>query len=235
MPTPNIGALRAVADRLNGVGLTYAFVGGSIVNLLLDDPHLSPARPTDDVDVIIEIATSERYSDVEARLRASGFDHDMRVGAPRCRWTLGALTVDIMPTDGAFLGLNTNLFAEALASATEQEFAHTKLRLVSPVGFIATKYVAFLDRGEGDYYASHDLEDLVTVIDGRADIVAEVDWASPGLRDYAITAVRTLTTAAAFSEALPGYLPSDPGSQQRLPSLRRKLQQISELSAGRTI
>jgi hypothetical protein len=26
------------------------------------------------------------------------------------------------------------------------------------VAFIAAKYVAFLDRGDGDYYASHDLE-----------------------------------------------------------------------------
>ena len=46
MPLPNLGALRAVADRLYRLGLSYAFVGGSIVNLLLDEPGLSPARPT---------------------------------------------------------------------------------------------------------------------------------------------------------------------------------------------
>jgi predicted nucleotidyltransferase len=68
--------------------------------------------------------------------------------------------VDIMPTDGEFLGLNTAWFKEALATATAREFAHTSLKLVSPVGFLATKYVAFLDRGTGDYYASHDLKDL---------------------------------------------------------------------------
>lgn len=95
MPQPNIGALRAVADRLDNLGLRYAFVGGSIVNLLLDHPELSPARPTDDVDVIVEVVTSERYSDVEARLRGLGFNHDDRQGAPRCRWVLGNLTVDI--------------------------------------------------------------------------------------------------------------------------------------------
>lgn len=83
MPPPNIGALRAVAERLDNLGLHYAFVGGSIVNLLLDDPGFLPARPTDDVDVILEVVTSERYSDLEARLRILGFDHDMRPGAPR--------------------------------------------------------------------------------------------------------------------------------------------------------
>ena len=229
MPLPNIGALRAVADRLDGLGMAYAFVGGSIVSLLLDDPRLSPARPTDDVDVILEVVTSQRYSDVEARLRGLGFDHDMRQGAPRCRWVLGDLIVDIMPTDGTFLGLNTTWFREALETATEREFAHTRLKLVSPVAFLATKYVAFIDRGDGDFYASHDLEDFVTVIDGRAKIVAEIDKAPAGLRGYLIEAARSLVTAPVFAEALTGHLLPDEASQRRLPALRTRLQGIAAL------
>ncbi len=103
MPRPNLTALRAVADRLDNLGLDYAFVGGSVVNLLLDNPDLSPARPTDDFDVILEAVTARRYADVEARLRTLGFDHDMRTNAPRCRWVLGNLAVDIMPAEGTFL------------------------------------------------------------------------------------------------------------------------------------
>jgi predicted nucleotidyltransferase len=154
MPASNLGALRAVADRLDELKLNYAFLGGSIVNLLLDDPHFLPARPTDDVDVVLEVLTTERYSTVEERIRELGFEHDSREGTPLCRWVLGHLTVDIMPTDGAHLGLNTTWFKEALATATEQEIAHTRLNLVSPAGFLATKYIAFLDRGQSDYYAS---------------------------------------------------------------------------------
>mgnify|MGYP000172406791 FL=1 len=72
MSQPDLGAMRAVAERLDGLGLEYAFIGGSIVNLLLDDPAFAPARPTDDVDVILETVTSQRYSDVEgARTRGS--------------------------------------------------------------------------------------------------------------------------------------------------------------------
>jgi hypothetical protein len=221
--------MRAVADRLDSVELDYAFVGGSIVNLLLDHPGLSPARPTEDVDVIVETVTSRRYSDVEELLRRLGFDHDMREHAPRCRWVLAGLTVDIMPTDGAFLGLNTAWFKEALETATESDFSGTRLRLISPVAFIATKYVAFSDRGAGDYYASHDLEDLITVIDGREQIVSEIDRAPAGLRTYVRDAVRSLLETPAFDEALPGHLPADRASQQRLPALRRKLQSIASL------
>ena len=229
MSTPNLGALRAVAERLDGLGLNYAFIGGSIVNLLLDDPTFSPARPTDDVDVIMEIMTSERYSDIETRIHNLGFDHDMREGAPLCRWVLGNLTVDIMPTEGGHLGLNTAWFKEALATATEQIIDHTSLKLVSAAGFLATKYVAFVDRGKGDYYASHDLEDFITVVDGRASIVAEVDQAAPELRGYLIESVKALLASATFDEALAGHMPPDRASQQRLPKLRAKLRAITAL------
>jgi len=229
MSQPNLAALRAVADRLDGLGLDYAFVGGSIVNLLIDHPALSPARPTDDVDVILETVTSQRYVDVEAKLRQLGFDHDMRENAPRCRWILGNLTVDIMPMDGGFLGLNTAWFKEALATATECEFAHTRLKLISSVAFLATKHVAFTDRGDGDYYASHDLEDFITVIDGREKIVAEVNEATADLRTYVIKSVGALVADPAFNEALPGQLPPDRASQLRLPNLRSKLQAIAAL------
>ena len=140
MALPNLGAMRAVADRLDQLGIPYAFVGGSIVNLLLDNPTVSPARPTDDVDVIIELVSSARYSDIEAKLRTIGFDHDMSEGAPKCRWVLGELLVDIMPTDGSTIGLNTAWFTEALATAAEVEFAHSRFRLISPTAFIALKY-----------------------------------------------------------------------------------------------
>jgi len=64
-----------VADRLDQLKLNYAFVGGSIVNLLLDDPGFMPARPTDDVDVVLEAVTTERYSALEERVRKLGFEH----------------------------------------------------------------------------------------------------------------------------------------------------------------
>ena len=112
----NIGALRAVAQKLDQTGLAYAFTGGAIVNLLLDNPELSPVRPTDDVDVIIELLSNNRYSEIEAKLRKQGFKHDISEGAPICRWLLNNVIVDIMPTEGAQIGLNTQWFKEALES-----------------------------------------------------------------------------------------------------------------------
>lgn len=52
-----IAPLRAVARLLDEVQLHYAFTGGAVVNLLLDNLDLAPARVTDDVDVIVEIVS----------------------------------------------------------------------------------------------------------------------------------------------------------------------------------
>lgn len=225
-----ITAMRAVADRLDGLGLNYAFVGGSIVNLLLDQPDRSPARPTDDLDVIVGVLTSQRYSEVEARLRDLGFAHDMSGRAPICRWRLGDLTVDIMPTDGAFMGLNTMWFAEALATAKERSVrGGIQLRIVSPAGFLATKLTAFSDRGNGDYYGSQDLEDVLTVVDGRSAIVAELEAAPQALRRYIRDSFRLYIGRADFQEAAAGALPSNEAGQARLPSLLRKLAALANL------
>jgi predicted nucleotidyltransferase len=225
-----ITAMRAVADRLDPAGVDYAFVGGCIVNLLLDHPGLAPARPTDDVDVIVEVTAGQRYSDLEAKLRALGFQHDVTPNAPKCRWRLGDLTVDVMPTEGKDLGLNTRWFAEALAGAEERAVrGDIRLRLISPVGFLATKLAAFFDRGDGDYYGSRDLEDLLTVIDGREALVAEVTAAAPEMRRYLRDSLARLLASSAFRDVLSAALPSDAASQARLPMLRRKLQALAAL------
>lgn len=226
-----IAALRAVASRLDELGIAYAFLGGSVVGLLLDHPEISSIRPTDDVDVVIEVISRARYADFEQQLRSLKFDHDMRPGAPRCRWVLGNLTVDIMPVDAQYLGLKTDWFQEALETAQPIHVVDSTLQVIAPVAFIATKYVAFLDRGDNDYYASHDLEDLITVIDGRASIVEEVRNAAARLRKYVAQAIKNLLDSEDFMEALPGLLPSDPASQRRLPGLKRKLEQIAEARA----
>lgn len=225
----NPDLIAKVAQKLDPLGLNYAFVGGSIVEFLLDRPDLSPMRPTDDLDVIVEVMANRRYSDLEVVLRQAGFEHDMTQGAPRCRWRLDGLIVDVMPTEGSLLGLNTAWFSEALATAKPRRILGVDVPLISAVAFLATKLTAFADRGDGDYYGSHDLEDVITVIDGRAAIVAEIDAAAPELRAYVAARIGELVAEAAFQEALAGHLPSDGASQARLPKLRERLKEISRL------
>lgn len=49
---------------------------------------------------------------------------------------------------------------------------------------MATKIEAFKGRGRGDFLASHDLEDVVSVVDGRETLGAEVRDAEVDLSEY---------------------------------------------------
>jgi hypothetical protein len=49
------------------------------------------------------------------------------------------------------------------------------------------KLEAFHGRGNDDVMSRHDLEDLITVVDGRAEIVADLRVAAPDVRSYALS------------------------------------------------
>ena len=220
--------LTKVARKLEPLGFKYAFIGGSIVEFLVDRPDLSPVRPTDDLDVIVEVMANRRYSDIEEVLRQAGFQHDISQGTHICRWTLDDLIVDVMPTEGKLIGLNTTWFAEALETAAPREILGVSVPLISAVAFIATKITAFADRGRGDYYGSHDLEDIIAVIDGRASIADDIRAAAPALADYVANGIKALSRNSDFQDSLPGHLPSDSAGQGRLPILRGRLKKIAE-------
>jgi hypothetical protein len=70
-----------------------------------------------------------------------------------------------------------------MASAEQRELElGLKILLVNPVYFCASKLEAFRDRGKNDYWGSHDLEDVIAVVDGRAELVREIRAAQNDVR-----------------------------------------------------
>jgi predicted nucleotidyltransferase len=166
MPMP-LEAMRIVAERLEPLHIPFAFVGGAVVCLLVDHPELTELRPTKDVDVIVEVVSYGEFSALEGRLRALGFQHDTSEGAPICRWIVEGCRVDIMPIGSQALGMNSRWFPEALRLSQTADLGEGRsARVVAPALFLATKLETFKDRGRGDYYGSHDLEDVITLVDG---------------------------------------------------------------------
>jgi len=83
------------------------------------------------------------------------------------------------------------------------------VRLLTASYFLATKFEAFHRRGKGEFTVSHDLEDLVFVIDGRATVVEKVQAEMPSLPEYLRTQINALPTAPKLIHVLPGYLLPD--------------------------
>lgn len=218
------------AARLRPLLPEVVFVGGCATALLVTDPGAAPVRNTFDVDVIAEIASYADYTAFSERLRLIGFEEDSTEGAPLCRWRHGNLILDVMPLDAAILGFSNRWYAPALLSASEARLpGGAAIRLVSAPFFLGTKLEAFRGRGMGDYFASHDLEDLLAVVDGRDSLFVEVEEAPTELRAYIAERVEALMREPRFLDALPGYLLPDEANQSRIALLTQKLNRLGKL------
>ena len=76
------------------------------------------------------------------------------------------------------------------------------IQLISAPFFAATKLDAFRGRGRGDYLASRDLEDFVTLVDGRPELVGELSAAPANLKAHVARGVRSLLSNPDFEDAL---------------------------------
>ncbi|HWZ51251.1 MAG TPA: hypothetical protein VNW54_07290 [Granulicella sp.] len=118
------------------------------------------------------IASYADYAVFAERLRTLGFAEDSREGSPLCRWQHGELVLDVMPLDASILGFSNRWYADALRTAVEATLpSGLRLKAITAPYFLGTKIEAFRGRGHGDYFGSHDLEDLITVIDGRPSLL----------------------------------------------------------------
>lgn len=196
----------------------------------MTDTAAAPVRTTQDVDVLVDVLTRIAYHELERELEAAGFARDRDPGAPICRWVMGNSLLDVMPTDERVLGFGNRWFGEAVRKTQTARLSNgVVIRRVTAPLFLATKLEAFRGRGGRDFRASHDLEDVMTVVDGQPELVDEVQVAGASVRTYIAGAINALLQDAAFVEALPGHLPGDDASQARLPHLRKRLDVLAGL------
>lgn len=219
-----VRSLGASAER-------FVFVGGATAVLHLTDVATLAPRPTKDVDAIVECANYAQYHQLgQEVLVPCGFVEDSGPGAPICRWRLRSHDVrfDVMPTQPDVLGLSGRWFQLAFRTAEVRGLPSGRsIRVASGPAFLATKLEAFRDRGMGDVYASHDMEDVITVVDGRPELPGEVAVAEDDLRAYLGEEFGRLLDEPAFRNALPGHLPGDEASQARMPLLLQRLEQLA--------
>jgi hypothetical protein len=219
--------VRIVAERLGELRDEVVFLGGASIGLLITDPATTTVRGTKDVDVIVEVGSWSEYAPLQERLREKGFTEDTSEHAPLCRWEIAGIKVDVMPTTEKILGFSNRWYGPAMKTAQRVHLTDTlTINIASPPYFVATKIEAFHGRGGGDYVISHDIEDLVAVVDGRPEINREIEQAPDDLRIFLHDQLADLLADDDFREALRGHLRGDAANQARLPTLLYRLHRI---------
>ncbi len=224
----NVDDMLRVHKGLKSAGLDFVFIGGGIIGFLIDDPVVSPVRATIDIDVVLDIITDPGQMALEEKLSSAGFRHDMSEHAPLCRWIFDNIKVDILSIKDKFSGMNMKWLKETVDEPLEINMNGTVFKVASPSCFIAMKLEAFKDRGRGDYWGSRDIEDVITVVDGRPDIVEEVKKADSKVIEFIGATVLELLQSNEFVASISGHLMPDPASQGRKNIVLERLNRIAK-------
>lgn len=230
-PHPNLAKIELIAEVLGPLREQLVFVGGCAVDLLLTDPAAAAPRVTYDVDLVARVEALAAYHALEKQFAQLGFKRDMAQDAPICRWRYSNLEVDLMPMESGVLGFANRWYPLAVQTAHEVALpTGMSIRLIGAPAFMATKFEAFLDRGRGDLLGSHDLEDIVNVVDGRPELITEIAAAAPELRQYLVAQCRKLLDTPGFTDVLPGMVFPDESLGVLVKLLAQRFKQIAELS-----
>ena len=168
MANPNLEMLLGMARAMGPLCEQVVFVGGCATGLLVDDAGLMDVRPTEDVDAIVEVATLGAYHRLAEQLMQRGFNQPMADNTPPFRWFWHRMQLDLVPLDEKVLGFANPWYRVGFEEALSAELADgLMVRHLSAPHFLVTKFEAFKDRGGNDVYLSHDLEDIMTVMEGH--------------------------------------------------------------------
>lgn len=110
-----------------------------------------------------------------------------------------------MPTDPDILGFSNPWYEEAISTAATIALGSgAEIRAATPVLLVATKLCAWNGRGRGDLLRSLDIHDVLTLIDGRQELIEEVEAAPSAISAYIKGELSDLRTEPYFDYAVEG-------------------------------
>lgn len=227
---PNVAIVERVATALGELCEEVVLVGGCAASLLIDAPTAPPPRVTIDVDLVAAVVALRDYHALERRFAQRGLTRDLAFDAPICRWRVGAVAVDLMPTDETVLGFSNRWYAEAVNSAQRVQLPSGQaIPLISGPAFLGTKFEAFRTRGQSDMLTSHDFEDIINVLEGRSTMVDEIFNATPCLKAYLAAACAQILATPQFINTLPGLVAYDDLHEQRVSVVMQRIREVAAM------
>lgn len=219
-------AIVALNERLKRASFDYAFLGGSVLSLLVNDVMADEIRVTKDVDVVAGIRTRKEFHRGERELEACGFRHDMSEDAPVCRWTADGIVIDVLPVREEVLGWKSRWFDEALRSAKIVNVEGHEVKVVSAPFFVALKLEAFEDRGKADFITSTDFEDIICLFNGRHSLVDEI-LSEEVVREGICSRFARYVLDPTLEDAVLGFVQTESDSEMRFESIMNAMRSLA--------
>lgn len=221
----NLLRLKAVSQALKPLDKDVVFVGGATVSLYADR-KAEEVRPTDDVDVLIEVFAYKDYAAIEEKCRNFGFINDVEskiIG----RYRIQGIIVDIMTTTNDALGFTNIWYKDGFKNAIDFEVdGDCLIKIFTAPYFIASKLEAFKspqrnNNNNGIY--SSDFEDIVFVLENRLNVWNEFSLADIEVKKYLKTEFKKLLSNEFFEEWIETHL-----SFSKIPATQYIIENLNE-------
>ncbi|MFO8000703.1 MAG: nucleotidyl transferase AbiEii/AbiGii toxin family protein [Marinilabilia sp.] len=221
--TINIAVVAEVAEALRELKDQMVFVGGAVVSLYVDDPAADEIRPTQDIDMTLNIVNLTHWQEVQEKLAHLGF-HPNPFGHAICSYKYKDIPVDIMAMEDGPLGPSNKWYKIGFDNLWAAQAKDQEIRILSAPCYLATKFEAYTNRGV-DYRTSHDIEDIVYVLDNRIHIVEEIEKDDMRIRGYVKQQLKEIINKGLLNELLMSHI-HPLMLEERMPIVEEKIAQI---------
>jgi predicted nucleotidyltransferase len=221
--TINIAVVAEVAKALKNIKKEMVFVGGAVVSLYTDDPAADEIRPTQDVDMTLNIVNLSHWEQVQAQLLELGF-HPDPFGHAICSYKYNDIPVDIMAAEDGPLGPANRWYKIGFENLWTVKAKEQEIYILSAPCYLATKFEAFNDRGT-DYRSSHDMEDIINILDNRMNIVEEIAKDDKRIEIFIKEQLQNIINNGLMQEVLMAHI-HPLMIVERLPIVEEKISQI---------
>lgn len=227
--TINIAVVAEVAEALQDIKQDMVFVGGAVVSLYTDDPAADEIRPTQDIDMTLNIVNLSHWEKVQTQLGTLGF-HPDPFGHAICSYKYKDIPVDIMATEDGPLGPANRWYKIGFENLWSTKAKDQDIKILSAPCYLATKFEAFNDRGS-DYRISHDIEDIIYVLDNRIGIVEEIENDDTRIANFIKEQLQKIVNKGLLQEVLMAHI-HPLMLDERLPIVEEKITQILNNNYG---
>jgi len=219
----NLSVVAEVAKALKNYRDKMVFVGGAVVSLYTDDAAAGEIRPTGDIDLTLNIINLSNWVIVQEELSKLGF-HPDPFGHAICSYKYKDIPVDIMSTEDGPLGPSNRWYKIGFTDLWKVKVKTEEINILKAPYYLATKFEAFNNRGT-DYRTSHDMEDVIYILDNRIDIVDEINKSPLVVKSFIQYEIQRMIDDNILEEVLEAHI-HPLVIEQRYPLIIDKITQI---------
>ena len=169
-----IYAILKVAKALGELNREVVFVGGSVIGLYVTSELADEIRPTKDVDITLSITSFGKLEELREKLTQLKF-YQTHEDDVICRFRYEDIKVDVMSTHEIGWAPANRWFKTGFEDIQQQTIHGVVINIFRVGCYLATKFEAFANRGEGDPRWSHDFEDIVYLLTYSEGLFLELE------------------------------------------------------------